>query len=161
MQEPSNEELKRIEEGLWEVENDPMVKDVDEELEEEDDDLDPLDALLDESMALSNKKKVTKRGRTFWEELPALTMAQGPHWNVEFSCAIFIKQICEGCGDTHLSFSHFAEFQKYTLKSDSHPSRWTRVDTRPADLANPRLIEKKVPICSTCHNKTYIPFIKS
>jgi len=128
---------------------------------------DPLSSLLDDAMAEhSAKLKETRKKQTrgnlgstdhiyeYWEEQDK--------YIVKFACAMFLKKVCGHCGSVSYEFSHFAEYQVWNKKIQSKPSRWQRVDERPAVLGKPRLIEKVVDGCNTCVSLNgAVPFQKA
>ena len=128
---------------------------------------DPLSSLLDDAMAEhSAKLKETRRkqargnlGSTdhiyeYWEEQDK--------YIVKFACAMFLKKVCGHCGSVSYEFSHFAEYQVWSKKIQSKPSRWQRVTERPEVLGKPRLIERVVDGCNTCVSLNgAVPFQKA
>lgn len=107
-----------------------------------------LDDFLAESVSIAATRKAQVRkseSRRFMDALPPLDHVPLAKWHSQFFCAIFVRHCCENCENVVEVFSHFAEYQ-----TSASGSQWLKQTQRPEKLAEPRIITKSAPACSSC-----------
>ena len=113
------------------------------------DNFDDLEGLLAESVSFRDKMRAANR-RSPIDGLGFVDITFIHHFKTLFSCAIVIRTTCSHCGSAVANFSHFADYQEFTMKAAGKPCQWKRVAERPTVLAPPRIIEKQQPACLNC-----------
>ena len=111
-----------------------------------------LESLLTESVEKAAKLKALKARAVgkYDKDLPPIDYTQADHWVTDFTVAMFVEHHC-ACGCTTRHFSHFSARQHFSRKTAGKPNRWTKVESRPQVLCQPRLIVQQVPVCDRCY----------